>query len=435
MYRRLVAAVSTLLAASLTLTGCVSAGGGGDSSPAESRAPGEKITLSFSSSAFQPGTIKETTKIVDAWNAAHPDIQVQYQKVSPDDAHDKLVTQFAGGSAPDVIQNEAADNAGFSRQGYLLDLGSMIPADLKSDIPDPIWQSVTVDGKITSVPYMTQVYALFVNASKLEQAGIEIPTDAGDGWTWDQLRSNAKKLTKGKTVGFAWGLKQPAQGIISESLSYDGTFFSGEPAKPTIKVGPNELKVPQTLHTMLFQDKSMSPSSITLGGSDVVPGFVGGKYATVLAGNYIASQLETDAPKSLDWRILPLLKGTNDHQAANPQTFSIARQSKHPKEAMQFIQFMMQSDHVAALSEADSLIPVTKSAGAAVSEKKGDTHGWPAILNSQESLVNTPAYQADNFTEWKTTTANPAYQEYLGGKIDEAGLAKKLTDGWQRANQ
>ena len=40
--------------------------------------------------------------------------------------HDKLVTQFAGESAPDVIHDEAADIAGFGRQGYLADLTDLL---------------------------------------------------------------------------------------------------------------------------------------------------------------------------------------------------------------------------------------------------------------------------------------------------------------------
>ena len=55
---------------------------------------------------------------------ATPNIHVDYQKVDPNSVHDKLVTQFAGNSAPDIIHDESADIAGFSRQGYLADLGT-----------------------------------------------------------------------------------------------------------------------------------------------------------------------------------------------------------------------------------------------------------------------------------------------------------------------
>ena len=37
--------------------------------------------------------------------------------------------------------------------------------------------------------------------------------------------------------------------------------------------------------------------------------------------------------------MFPLLKGTSQNQVANPQTISISQQSKHKKEAMQFIEY------------------------------------------------------------------------------------------------
>ena len=456
--KRLVGLAVLATAAGLALAGCVNntAGGGGSSTPGQtsqggstsqaasggstgasgatgsagqgSTAPAEKITLTFASYAFQDPTVKATQEIVDSWNAAHPNIQVQYQKVDPDSVHDKLVTQFAGNSAPDIIHDEAADIAGFSRQGYLADLTSLIPADLKSDVPASVWKSVTFDGKITGVPTIAQVYCVFVNTDLLGKAGVSVPT-ADAPWTWDDLAANAKKLTAGGVTGFAWGLKSPAAGIMSSGLAFDGTFVSGDEASPTLKVGDNELQVPNRLAAML-KDKSMAADSISLSGSGVLPGFYGGKYAMVMAGNYVATQIGEQAPANFHWTMIPLLKGTSQHQMADPQTLSVARQSKHPAEAAQFISYFMKAQNLAKIAEGDSLIPVTSSAAAIAKKDLGDKNGWDVILDSSAQLVDAPWNRADKFPDWKSKIANPAYQQFLAGKIDAAGLAKQLTDGW-----
>ena len=75
-----------------------------------------------------------TKDIVAAWNKAHPLIQVKYISVDAASVHDKLVTQFAGDSTPDIIHDEAADIAGFVSQGYLTDMSKLVPADLKSAV-------------------------------------------------------------------------------------------------------------------------------------------------------------------------------------------------------------------------------------------------------------------------------------------------------------
>ena len=52
-----------------------------------------------------------------AWNEANPDIQVELLQGSWDNVHDQLVTQFAGGTAPDIIHDESADIIGVRRAG------------------------------------------------------------------------------------------------------------------------------------------------------------------------------------------------------------------------------------------------------------------------------------------------------------------------------
>ena len=131
--RLIVGAVALALA--VPLAAC---GSGDDGS-----SNGGPVTLQFSSYAWQDPTVKATKDIVAAWNSAHPNVQVKYVPVDPDSVHDKLVTQFAGNSAPDVIHDEAADIAGFVDQGYLADMSKLVPDDLKNDVPKGIWDSVT----------------------------------------------------------------------------------------------------------------------------------------------------------------------------------------------------------------------------------------------------------------------------------------------------
>ena len=61
--------------------------------------------------------------------------------------HDKLLTNFVGGTAADVIHDEAADIAGFTEQGYLANLTPLLPKTLKSSIPKEIWATVNFGGR------------------------------------------------------------------------------------------------------------------------------------------------------------------------------------------------------------------------------------------------------------------------------------------------
>lgn len=424
----------TLLAAGVgaaaALTGCVQAkSSGGATAPGG----GGSGPLTFSSYAFQDPTVKAVEAIVKAWNDSHADSPVTLQKVDPNSVHDKLVTQFAGGAAPDIIHNEAADLAGFTRQGFLADLGPLVPAELKSSIPQSTWDACTFDGKLTGVPTIAQLYVVFANTKLLKEAGLQVP-GSGENWTWQQFADNARKLTNGDRAGFAWGMKSPTAGLLSTGLNFDAKYFYGNEAKPELRIGEPELQIPRLVRQLL-QDKSMAQNSVSLSGSDVLPGFFGGKYATFMGGNYQATQVAQKAPQGFEWTMLPPLKGTTVAQAANPQTLSVSRQSKNPQKAMEFIAFFCQAKNLAQFAEGDALIPVSPAAAAQVKSDLGGKFGWNAQLDNADKLfAAAPMTKAEKYSQWRSETGNPTFQEFFSMKIDEATMVKRLTDGWQKAN-
>jgi ABC-type glycerol-3-phosphate transport system substrate-binding protein len=387
------------------------------------------VTLQFSSYAWQDPTVAATKDIVAAWNKAHPNVQVKYLPVDPDSVHDKLVTQFAGGAAPDIIHDEAADIAGFVSQGYLADMSKLIPGDLKSDVPQGIWDSVTFNGGIYGAPTLLQSYVVFANTDLLKNAGVTVPT-ADSPWTWDQFQQAAKKLTTGGSFGLGWGLKSPTAAVLSMALNFSGTFIAGSGAKSTLTFGAGEQQVPRRIHDMIFTDKSLSPATVGMSGSDVLPGFFAGKYAMIVGGNYASQQMVEQAPKTFQWAMLPMLTGDSQQQAADPQTLSIAAQSKHPREAMDFIAFYDNAQNLARLAQGDWLIPASTSAAQVVAQQTQGKNGWAAMATMAKSLTVAPFESATPYSQWKTQIATPAFQQYFGGKITLDQLGRKLSDGW-----
>ena len=102
---------------------------------AQARSEAATVNLTFATYVWQPTTVAATKTIVENWNKTHPSIQVSIVPVDVNSVHDKLLTNFVGGTAADVIHDEAADIAGFTQQGYLANLSPLVTKQFKASIP------------------------------------------------------------------------------------------------------------------------------------------------------------------------------------------------------------------------------------------------------------------------------------------------------------
>lgn len=390
----------------------------------------EPVALRFQSLAWQEPVIAANKEIVNAWNAANPDIQVEYVQGDWGSVHDQLVTQFQSGTAPDLIHDESADIAGFSNQGFLADLKPLLSEEFKGGISPGVWESVTYkDDGWYGAPFLLQSYVIFANAGLLTAAGVT-PATIEKPWTWDDFQAASKQLTTGDQFGVGWPLKNPTASIMSLSLGFDGGFFYDEGGKTVVKFGPAEQEVPRRMHEMIYTDKSIDEASVGLGGGDILPGFFGGKYAMIVGGNYQTQQMIEQAPEGFEWMMLPPVKGLSQAQAANPQTISISAASKNPAEAAKFIEFFINGENLAKLAMGDYLIPTTAEAGEAILAATGGKDGWDVTIASGKELKLAPFQKVESYPQWKDQVATPAFQEFFANSIDLDALGKKLVDGW-----
>lgn len=420
--------IKSALAAVAVLTLAAACGGGGGES---SSSPGAPVKLDFLSLAWQKESVAANKQIVDEWNKANPGIQVTYVQGSWDNVNDQLVTQFAGGTAPDVIHNDSPALAGFASDGYLLDLSDKLPAELKSDIPQAAWDTVTFDGGkgeqgVYGVPFLQESQVIIANKKLLDESGVRVPSP-GEPWTWDEFSAAAKKMTKGGTFGVAWPMKSPVNKTLNLALNFGGTFFQTAGGKTTVKVGPEEREVLQRIHDQLYKDKSADPAALGQGTADPLPAFYKGKFALLPAGVYLRQQVAEQAPDGFEWVTLPAPKGTSAQQGAVSQTLSVAQESKHPDEALKFISFFLNGTNQAKLAKGDWLLPTSQKAAAdpAMTTKE---NGWDVATASAKDLVVAPFLKVNGFDEWKTKVATPALQEYFADKITLDQAASKLVE-------
>ncbi|MFD3942585.1 ABC transporter substrate-binding protein [Streptomyces sp. NPDC058579] len=408
-------------ALALLLTGCSAGDEPGDG----------PVRLRFQSLAWQKESVDANKELVAEWNAAHPDIQVDYVQGSWDSVHDQLLTSFEGGEAPDIIHDASDDLADFAYGGYLVDLTGLLPERLKADIPARSWETTTFGGGVYGVPFLQEPRVIMANKQILESSGVRLPTPEKP-WSWAEFRQITKELTAAMGEGkyaIAWPLKEPVSVSLNLGLSAGGQLFHREPdGKVTIRFTEQDGVVPGTIHDQVNTDHSASRSTLGSGGSDALPGFFGGKYAMVPLGFSYRQQITQQAPKGFEWIVLPAPAGQDGlAQGVSPQTLSIAEDSRYKKEAAAFLDFFLQPAGMVRLARGDWMLP-TGTAALADPSLHTAKDGWATGAAVAEHLRSAPAQSVRGYPEWKDKVATPAYQEYYSGAIDAAELRKRLQE-------
>lgn len=393
----------------------------------------KKHPLRYVSLAWQEGSIAANKSIVNEWNVAHPDLQVEYIQGAWNSAHDYLITAFETGDVPDIFHYESSVIVDYAMRGYLTDLSPYISPEMKSDILDVAWATVTrSNGEVGGIPFIIESIVVLYNRSLFEKEGV-IPPTLEHPWSWDDLQTAARKLTKDTNgdgmidqYGAAFGLRTSANIIMNTSMSFGGSFFKKDGNHFVVKVNDEEKKLLQTIVDMLYKDRSASPASIGESGPGMIPGFFSGRYAMLVGiGSWGRQQIIENAPKEFRWGVMPPLRAQTQKSGASTETLSIPKKSKRAKEAMMFIDFMLNSDNTARLAFNDCMIPARKSC--LLRPEFNDTvGGWDITCAAVATLGVGPWLGAPGYVEWKSRVANPVLQELFAGRLTVNEAAQRI---------
>lgn len=389
----------------------------------------QNLPLRFVSLAWQEKSIATNKSIVSEWSIAHPDIQVEYIQGTWNSAHDYLITAFETGDVPDIFHYESSVIIDYAMRGYLTDLSPYITSEMKNDILDVAWATVTrPNGEIGGIPFLIESLVVLYNKTLFEKARI-IPPTIDNPWTWDDLRNAARTLTKDDNsdgtidqYGAGFGLRNSANIIMNTSISFGGSFFKKAENHFVVKVNDEEKKLLQTIVDMIYKDKSVSPASVGESGAGMIPGFFSGRYAMLVGiGSWGRQQIVENAPEDFKWGVMPPLKAKTQMYGASTQTLSVPKKSKRTKEAMMFIDFMLSSKNTARLALDDWMIPARKSC-LSMPEFQDTIGGWDITCSAVSTLSVGAWLGAPGYVEWKSRVANPVLQELFAGRlsVDEA---------------
>jgi ABC-type glycerol-3-phosphate transport system substrate-binding protein len=386
--------------------------------------PDEPISLTFQTLAWQTASIEANEEIVAAWNAENPNVQVELLQGDWGSVHDQLVTSFEGGTAPDVFHYESTTLQDFADRGNVLDLTEYLSEEIRSDIRQGAWDTVTFDG-IYGVPFLQESQVIFGNKALLDEASVDLPT-IDDPWTWDDFQAAAAELTTADQYGAAFPLSSPANRVLNLARNFGADYFTLSDGPAEAIFGDAEGQVPSRIHQMIYTDESASPDTLGMSNSDALPGFFDGQYALLPAPIWVRQQLIEQGPDGFEWVTLPALAGDSQAQGAVSQTLSVSASTENPEWAVAFTEYFLNAENQAKLAAGDWLLPTSEAAASDPALNDAAT-GWDVAISTAADLEMAPFQQVKGFDEWKERVANPAYQQYFADEISLEELGAKLT--------
>jgi multiple sugar transport system substrate-binding protein len=185
-------------AGALALTACTP-GGGTNTVPAQSGTAEGPVSGNLKVGWYGGAPVHTAmNKALSAFTSSNPSVTTAGTGVAFGDYWDKLATETAGGTGPDVFRMSMTYFVEYSTRGALLDLTAMVDKSIDTKSLDAgVKSSGLVGGKMYGIGQSSIMPAVFANQKMLDSVGGKLPTD----WTWDSFRTWTTDFAKNAGPG------------------------------------------------------------------------------------------------------------------------------------------------------------------------------------------------------------------------------------------
>ena len=201
-------------ATTMGLAGCAPGSGGGSGSQGGGGEGGStELALAWWGN---PTRNKNTEEMIAAYMAANPNVKISGQPGEFNSYWDKLATQTAGGTAPDIIQMDMAYIAEYGTRGALIDLSKV---DVSKFVEGTV-DSGKINDTLVGVNAGINSALFFANPTVFEKAKMELPDDMT--WTWDQMSEVGAEIASKAGVPFGIASLMGSDPLFATFLRQNG---------------------------------------------------------------------------------------------------------------------------------------------------------------------------------------------------------------------
>ena len=371
------------MGAGLGLAGCSRGGGGGTGGGGGGGEDGVGLTFTWWGNEVRNAN---TSEMIAAYVEANPGITIEEQPGEWASYWDRLATQTAGNTAPDVIQMDMAYISEYGQRGALLDLAEH-GIDV-SGFVEGTEASGDIEGKNYGVNAGINTPVIMVHADLLEELGIEMPDDTT--WTWDdwlELATSISEASGGDVIGTSTFISNDS--MLSGWLRQQGKelFVPGNEPGFTVDDIVTWLEYHQQ-----FADAGAIPSPSQITEDSSVPldqsMFVTGRTAMSMWWSNQLEAVEAAAGKEFPFLRFPSIAGDALQRKAwykASMLWSVSARTAHPEESVALINWLINSTEANEIQLAERGIPANSEVASAIEPLLSD--GQQRVLTFIDDIV------------------------------------------------
>ncbi|MFZ4895419.1 ABC transporter substrate-binding protein [Plantibacter sp. Mn2098] len=326
--------VGVVAVSSLLFTACSTPGGSGSDTQGELRILAN-ITPALTKEYYQ--------KLVEPFVKSHPGVTVTIESPSGKDVQSTLQQELASGATPDIVASNL----------------DPVVAPQMTAFPDTDWVKATplaeenkVDGKIWQVATGAQIQSLvYYNKDAFTKAGITEPPTSLKEFTADLALLQGAGYVPLQTAGEWVTGAQFAMMANPELLGSDPDWYAKRNEKK-VTFADSAYATYLDAYADWIASGGVAKDALGVKYQDSINNFVAGKSATFVMGNWLVPEL--DAAK-LGFEVgvfaTPTIDGSAPKQLSGAaQPYSILKNSKHQKLALELVQYLVSDKDAIATS-------------------------------------------------------------------------------------
>lgn len=402
-----------------------------------------------------PDQLAAEQEVVDAFNAAHPEIRLVTEVVTYEAAFDSLATEIAAGNPPDIVGPMGVDGAE-SFHGQWLDLTSLIK-EFNYDLTQYDEGAVNFyktggEGQL-GIPFGVYPSVMYYNKPLFDEAGLSYPPHKyGEPYVWaDGTKSEWNYETVQK---LALLLTVDAKGKDATSPDFDasnivqygyvpqyqdaramGSYFG---AGSLVADDGKTVQIPETWAAAwkwIYEGTwkyHFIPNNAVIQSAEMGAGdpFGGGRVAMALTHTWYASEITLE---NWDMAAAPSYNGKTTANF-NADTFRIMKKTQNPKAAFTVLKYLLDDASMKLLTTYGAM-PARKTDQANYLADLAKVYAWNPdvqVITDSIAYADNPSFEAwmPNYLESRSRVANDftsMLQSTEGLNIDDE-IAKLKSD-------